>query len=155
MRNHSDTRDPAQPTNSLIFVEGSESFRERIVKALERQEVADRRWFSKHPERRLAARPMTDAERLALFAFKGLPIAPSVPGYDYAVVVTASGACQYVTVPAPILDRLFAMSEAEIVAAQVGIGLQFVGHILDGRGDRADALAGKFPLPGSTAGRHV
>jgi hypothetical protein len=155
MSNDSDERDSAQLPSTLIFFEGPERLNDRIEKALELQQVCDRQWFSKHPERRLAARPLTDAERLALFAFKGLSIAPSIPGHDYAVVVTATGACQYVTVPVPILDHLCAMSEAEILAAQVGIGLQFVGHTLDGRSGRADALAGEFPLPGSTGGRHV
>ena len=148
MNDHSDERDFPHLPSTLIFFEGPERLNDRIEKALELQQVCDRQWFSKHPERRLAARPLTDAERLALFAFKGLSIAPSIPGHDYAVVVTATGACQYVTVPVPILDHLCAMSEAEILAAQVGIGLQFVGHTLDGREWPRRRLGGRVPVTG-------
>jgi hypothetical protein len=97
----------------------------------------------------LAARPLAEAERLALFAFRGLPFVPNVPGHYYAVVVAASGARQYVTVPGPLLPRLCAMSETEILAEQIGIGRQFVERILAGRRDLADAIAGEFRLPGS------
>jgi len=130
-------------TSSIVFFEGPIPFRERLAKVLAQVSARDRRWFAKHPKRRLRARAITLAERWALYA-QGFPFVPFQIGTDYVVVATVTGAYQFVSAPVADVSRIETMSEGEILAVQDGPGREFVGHIRAGRGDLADAVAREF-----------
>lgn len=130
-------------TSSIVVFEGPIPFRERLAKVLAKVTARDRRWFAKHPERRLRARAIALPERWALYA-QGFPFAPFQTGTDYVVVATKTGTNQIVTAPVADLDLVETMSEGEILELQDCPGREFVEHIRAGRGDLADAVAREF-----------